>query len=110
MMWLSVSELEEEGPPSRNVMVWVMIAVPIILTQISVFLYRLVQSLNGHPLEISERLGIVAHIDGPAWAYVTAALFYTVLIALFMVLLWGCALNFQSWLYWRRKRKSNKFE
>ena len=94
-------ELEREGRPSRRELAWATIAIPFLLTVLTVWTHRVWRSFDGHPLEISGLLGISVRKAGPTWHYIGGLAFYAVLIIGCFLVLWACALQMQRWLYWR---------
>lgn len=101
MFWHSTRELEQEGRPGRKELLWVVLALPLLLTQLAIWTYRVFQSFDGQPLIISDTAGIVVHRSAPLWQYVGGLTFYLVLMVLNIALVWACALQIQRWLYWR---------
>jgi hypothetical protein len=100
MILHTTEELEEEGRPSRKQMVWVLLAFPLLLTQLTVWITRVWRSFHGHPLG---SIGIEATVTGALWPFVGVLAIYAVAIAFAGVLLWACCLELQRWLYWRRR-------
>src|SRR5688500_15028825 len=105
MLWLSKADLEEEGPPSRKEMFWALAATPLLLLQIIAWSWRLFQGLRGEPLPISNWRGIEVLRTGSSWHFAAGVALYLVLIAVALLLLWACALQFQCWSYWRGRAR-----
>lgn len=103
MIWPSQRELESNGPPSRRDLIWALAATPLLLSQIVIWTIRVVSSFDGQPLVVSSLLDISVMRAGESWAYLTAVGFYVVASVIVLFLLWGCALEFQRWAYWRRR-------
>lgn len=102
MLLLTKTELETEGPPSRKELQLGLIATAVVVAQASVFVYRLVKSIGGEPLSLLFFNNV--HIAEPGWHYLGGVAIYVAGIAGCLFILWGCGLQFQRWLYWKRKR------
>jgi hypothetical protein len=98
MLWHTKEELEAEGRPGRKEMIWVSLAFPLLLTQLTVWISRVWRSFHGHPLE---SVGITAKMTGPIWPFVGVLAIYVVGIVVAAGLLWACCLQAQRWVYWR---------
>lgn len=104
MLWHSKTELENEGPPSRKELLWAILVTPLLLFQIISWSYRIIGGFNGEPLQISSWFEVDVLQSGSSWHFTAGVAMYLVFIAFALLLLWACALQFQRWLHWRRKR------
>jgi hypothetical protein len=100
MLWHTKEELEAEGRPRRNELIWALLALPLLLTQLTVWITRIWRSLGGDPIEI---LVFQAKITGPLLPFVGVLMIYAIAIIIVILLLWVCCLQGQRWLYWRRR-------
>jgi hypothetical protein len=100
MLWHTKDELEAEGRPGRKEMIWALLAFPLLLTQLTVWISRVWRSFHGHPLESG---GTEATMSGAIWPSVGVLAIYIVAIVVAAVLLWACCLQAQRWIYWRRR-------
>ena len=101
MIWHTEDELLHEGRPPRREMFWVVVALPLLLTQASVTVYRLFSALSGEELLISGWFDISVSPASPWWHYAGGLLFHTVILLFLLALLWACGLQIQRWWFWR---------
>ena len=104
MIWHSRIELEREGSPSRKELLWALTATPLLLAQIVVWSLRIIRGFDGEPLIVSSLFEIDFIRAEPSWHFAAGVAMYIACIAIAVVLLWACTLQFQRWAYWRRKR------
>lgn len=101
MLWLSRTDLEDEGPPSRKEMFYAVAAAPLLVFQIASWSLRVWYGFRGAPLEVSGLLAINVHWSESQWQFAAGLTMYCVFIAFALLLLWACCLQLQRWLYWR---------
>ena len=101
MLWQPKSLLEAEGRPTRREMFFALVGIPAFLAYIIVFSVRIYRGFRGEPLTISSRLNIEVQLTGDFWYFSAGIALYFMLITLFVLMLWACALQCQRWLYWR---------
>ena len=92
MLWHSKDKLEAEGRPGQKEMIWALLAFPLLLTQITVWISRVWKSFHGHPLE---SFVFEARMSGPLWPFVGVLAIYLVGIVIATALLWACCLQAQ---------------
>jgi hypothetical protein len=105
MLWHSRSELEAEGPPTKNEMFWVIAVTPLLIAQIASMIRRIVVGFQGDPFQISIFIPIEVTRSGSSWPFAAVIALYAVLIVFLTILLWACALQLQRWAFWRRHSK-----
>lgn len=102
MLLHTQTELETEGRPSRKELLLALVATVLVVAQASSFLYRLVRSIGGEPLSLLFFADV--RIGEPGWHYLGGVAIYVAGIAVCLFILWACGLQFQRWLYWKRRR------
>ena len=100
MLWLSRSELIEEGRPTRKELFFAVALTPLLLFQIVTLTIRIIRGFRGWPLEISGLLDIYVLRSEQTWHFAAGVTLYIALIAFALFVLWGCTLLFQRWLFW----------
>ena len=103
MIWHSKSELESEGRPNRKEIFYAIAATPILLTQIIAWTCRIFRGFQGDALTVSSVLEIEVLKSEPTWHFAAAIAMYLTLIVIALLLLGACTLQFQRWLFWRRR-------
>lgn len=103
MLWHTKSELQEEGPPTRKDMFWATLAIPLLIFQIVSWSSRIIGGFQGKPLKISSFFEIDVSASDPTWQFAAAVTMYFVFIAFAILILYGCTLQFQRWLFWQNR-------
>lgn len=96
-------ELEDWGPPKGYELASAIFLFPVLITQIGVFCYRLVQAFDGHPLMVIGWFDLYVRKSDGYWQFIASVGMYVALIVAILFLLWGCSLQFQRWLHWRKR-------
>ena len=102
-IWQSPRELIAEGPPTKADLIWVILAVPLLLVQLSVIAHRLVATALGDDLLISWLFEISVSPTDPSWQLALGIAMYGTIVLFLLFLLWGCAMQLQSWCFWRKR-------
>ncbi|WP_409676645.1 hypothetical protein [Blastomonas sp.] len=84
-------------------MLWALAATPLLLFQILSWSKRIIGGFQGEPLQVSRWLELDVLKSDPTWHFTAAVVVYLIFIAFAALLLWACALQFQRWLFWRRR-------
>ncbi len=102
MLLLSKAELEELDPPGPRDMLWAIIALPLVMTQLGVSIYRIWKGFSGEPLLISKIFEISVQWSDSQTQFTLGLAFYAILIAFLFVMIWACIFSIKHCLYYRR--------
>ena len=105
MPWPSKRELEELGPPGSKESVTALLALPFLLIFLGVEIYRVWRGLAGEPLLIAGWVDpdFVVQWSASPILFILGMILHAVVITLLLLLLWGCVLEVQLWLHFRRR-------
>ncbi|KEO91173.1 hypothetical protein EH31_00480 [Erythrobacter longus] len=103
MIFMPRSELEAWGPPKGYELIATVFMFPVLIAQIVVFRHRLIRAFDGAPLMVTGLLDLYVKRSDGYWQFFASVGMYVVLIVAIIFLLWGCSLQVQRWLYWRKR-------
>lgn len=103
MIWLTKSDLEIEGPPSRKDLFWALAATPIFILQIVSVIRRIMRSFDSEPLRLTRYINLEVLASEPTVDFAAAVALYSMILIFSSFLLWGCGLQLQRWFFWRTR-------
>ena len=103
MIWLTKSDLEDEGPPSRKDLFWTLAAAPLFILQIASVIRRIMRSFDGEPLRFSRYVDLEMLASEPTLDFAAAVALYSMILIWSSFLLWACGLQLQRWFFWRTR-------
>ena len=104
MIWHSVDELKDLGPPRLRDHWWALLGLPLFLGQLSFALYRIGMSFYGEPLLVFSWFDFSIEWTDSLFKIVAGCIFYLCIVTALIGMIWGCILSIQHWLYYHSRR------